>query len=218
MKLKRKSKKIYTLIVLCVFLLSFALYYSFLVHPVIKRYSTAKINDLTERTLNLAVSNVINTSLNYDSLINISYAPTGEISMISANQYAINTIMREIVKNAMHLMENLGKECLQIPIGTFSGISILSGRGPKINVQTMPISVVCSNFNTNFQSVGINNTLHQLYLDVFAKVRIILPLKDCIINSKQSILISEGVIVGKVPNVYFSGSNNKINETFDLIP
>lgn len=215
---KRRANKLITLLVLSFFLLSFFLYYSYFVHPNIKSYSKAKINSLTEQALNSAVSNVINTTLNYDSLINISYAPTGEISMISANQYAINTIMREIVKNAQFLMQDVGKESLQIPIGTFSGISILNGRGPKVNVQTVPISIICSNFNTTFTSVGINNTLHRLYLDVTAKVKLLLPLKDCVINSTQSILITEGVIVGKVPNVYFTGNNNKINDTFDLIP
>ena len=68
--------------------------------PIIKTYCSARINSLTEQALNVAVSNVINSTINYDSIMTISYNQSGDINYITANQYMINTITREIIKDA----------------------------------------------------------------------------------------------------------------------
>lgn len=213
---KRKASKILTIFVIFLSLLAFFLYYINLVHPVIKSYSRAKINAIAEQALNLAVSNVINATMNYDSIINISYTNTGEIAYLNANQFVINTITREVVKNAQQLMLDIGEDGIKVPLGTFSGISIFAGRGPNVKLQMVPVGIVSSNFNSTFTAVGINNTLHQLYLNLSAKVELILPLKNCVVDITQSILLCEGIVVGKVPEVYFG--NHKIDKTFDLMP
>ena len=191
-------------------------YYIEIAHPIIKEYSRAKINERTERILNTAVSNVINTSLNYDSIVNISYNSQGDISYINANQYSVNTITREIVKNAQNLMQELSTKGINIPIGTFSGISLFNGRGPNVKLQAITIAIVSSNFRSKFSNIGINNALHQLYLDVSTKVELVLPLKNTTILSTQSILLCEGIIIGKVPEFYFKGEN--LDNNLDLVP
>lgn len=212
----RKRKKITTIIVLLIGFFSLYFYYVKLVNPVIRTYTKAKINALTEQVLNVAVSNVINSSINYDSVINIAYTNTGEIAYLNANQYVINTITREVVKNAQELMIDIGEEGVAVPLGTFSGLSIFNGRGPNVKLQMVPVGIIASNFNSVFTSVGINNTLHQLFLNVSAKVELVLPLKNCVINVEQSVLLCEAIVVGKVPEVYFG--NNNIGKCFDLNP
>lgn len=211
-----KHKRGYVILSILLIILVSSFSYIKLINPVIKNYSKAKVNALAEQVLNQAVSNVINTTLNYDSLINANYTSTGEIAYLSANQYAVNTITREVIKNAQFLMQNLGEDGIKIPIGTFSGLSVFSGRGPNVKLQILPISIVSSNFNSTFTSVGINNTLHQLFLDVFAKIEIVFPLKNIRVNIQQSVLLCEGIILGKVPNVYFN--NSDLNKQLDLVP
>lgn len=211
-----KRKKVITIFVLLFGVFSLYFYYTKLINPIIRNYTKAKVNALTEQVLNTAVSNVINASINYDSVINISYTNTGEIAYFNANQYVINTITREVVKNAQELMLDLGQDGVGVPIGTFSGLSIFNGRGPNIKLQMLPVGIVASDFNSIFTSVGINNTLHQLFLNINAKVELVLPLKNCVVDIQQSVLLCEAIIVGKVPEVYFG--NNKIEKCFDLSP
>lgn len=212
----KKRRKITAIIVLIFMLFSLYFYYIKLINPVIRSYTKAKINALTEQVLNVAVSNVINASINYDSVINIGYTNTGEIAYLNVNQYVINTITREVVKNAQELMLDVGEDGVAVPMGTFSGISFFNGRGPNIKLQMVPVGIVASNFNSVFTSVGINNTLHQLFLNVSAKVELVLPLKNCVVNVEQSVLLCEAIVVGKVPEVYFG--NNNIGKCFDLNP
>lgn len=212
----KKRKKIVAIFIMIFTLFSFYFYYIKLVNPVIRSYTKAKINALTEQVLNVAVSNVINASINYDSVINIGYTNTGEIAYLNANQYVINTITREVVKNAQELMLDVGEDGVVVPLGTFTGLSIFNGRGPNVKLQMVPVGIVASNFNSVFTSVGINNTLHQLFLNIFAKVELVLPLKNCVVNIQQSVLLCEAIVVGKVPEVYFG--NNNIGKCFDLTP
>ncbi len=216
MRKTSRKRLIKPLFILVVFFCISIWYYMIVLVPIIKTYCTAKINSLTEQALNLAVSNVINTTVNYDSIMSISYNNSGEITYISANQYIINTISREIIKDANERIKSLDEEYMNIPIGTLSGIAIFNGRGRRVRLSASPVAIIGSSFDSNFISVGINNTLHKIYLSITARVDMNLPIKRQTINVKQQILLCESVIVGKVPNMYF---NNGISEKIlNLVP
>ena len=201
---KKKSIKLISIFFICVLLL---IYYFFVVSPVIKTYSAQETKAITEKALNLAVSNVVNRTLSYDSLIDINYSQTGEIVSFSANQYEINTITREIVKETQYQMSNIGKHGLPINIGTFSGIPFLIGRGPSINLNLVPIGVVSGKFDSEFSSVGINMTKHTLFLYIDVHVSIVLPVQTYDIYSTNQVLLAESIILGKVPEVYLQNGN-----------
>lgn len=206
-------KYIFSLVVFFCFVIC---YYTFIFTPVVKTHCLAKLNSLTEQALNLAVSNVINSTINYDNIMTVSYNQTGDVSFISANQYMINTITREVVKDANYQIKDLESGYFNIPVGSLTGISLLLGRGPKVHLNSSPVGIIGSSFESTFTSVGINNTLHQIYLKVKAKIEVTLPIKKHIINVEQQVLLCESVIVGKVPNMYLnSGKSDKV---LNLIP
>jgi len=209
-----KKTKIYiSIFFICIL---FFLYYFFVVSPVLKTYSAQETKAITERALNLAVSNVINRTLSYDTLIDINYSNTGEIVSFSANQYEINTITKEIVKETQYQMSNIGKHGLPIQLGTFSGIPFLIGRGPVINLNLIPIGVVSGKFDSQFSSVGINMTKHTLFLYIDVHVSIVLPIQSYDIYSTNQVLLAESIILGKVPEVYLNGGS--LGKSLNLIP
>ncbi len=216
MRKERNKRKIALIVLLFLFALFGVWYYFFVISPVIKSYSRAETQALTEQAVNLAVSNVINRTLNYDSLIDIQYTPTGEIASFSANQYEINSISREIVKEAQFQMNSLGEDGLKMNIGTFSGIPFLIGRGPKITLKLVPIGAVSSEFESQFDSVGINMTKHTLYFYIKTHVNIVLPVKSYEVYSNVQVMLAESIIVGKVPEVYLNGGS--LGKSLNLIP
>lgn len=210
-----KRKIIFVTIVLFVFVILLVFY--FLVSsPVIKTYSAAETRAVTERAINIAVSNVINRTLSYDALIDINYGDSGEIVSFAANQYEINSITREIVKEAQSQMNTLGDDGLRINLGTLTGIPFLIGRGPKITLRLMPIGAVSSSFDSEFDSVGINMTKHTLYLYIDVHVSIVLPIKSYDVYSTNQVLLAESIIVGKVPEVYLNGGS--LGQSLNLVP
>ncbi|MBQ7880944.1 MAG: sporulation protein YunB [Clostridia bacterium] len=216
MRKTSRKRLIKPLIIMVMFFCVVIWYYMLVLVPIIINYSTAKINSLTEQALNVAVSNVINSTIDYDSIMSISYTQTGEINYITANQYMINTITREIIKDAHERIKILDEDYFRIPLGTLSGVAIFNGRGPKVKLSATPVGIIGSSFDSQFVSVGINNTLHKIYLSVKARVEMSLPIKRQLIEVEQQVLLCESVIVGKVPNVYFN--SGKSDTMLNLVP
>ena len=216
--MKKRWKKINITFLISIFFIIFAilLYYYSIALPIIKTYSMAETRSITEKAVNVAVSNVVNRTLSYESLIDINYSPKGEITSFSANQYEINSITREIVKEAQYHINNLSHNALKLNLGTFTGVPFFIGRGPLINLKLVPIGSVNSSFQSEFNSVGINMTKHTLYLYINVHVNIVLPIKSFDLITKNQVMLAESIIVGKVPEVYLNGSS--LGKSLNLIP
>lgn len=212
-----KRRKNISLIVF-IFFIAFlvAVYYFKVILPIIKVYSSAETKSVTEKAVNLAVSNVINRTINYNSLIDINYDNSGNIVSFSANQYEINTITREIIKETQQQLNTLGNDGVNLNIGTFSGIPFLIGKGPLVSLKLVPIGAVNGEFDSEFDSVGINITKHSLFLYVNIHVNIVMPIKNLEVYSTTQVLLAESVIIGKVPDVYLNGG--EINKSLNLVP
>ena len=100
--MRKTSRKhlIKPLFILVVFFCMAIWYYMIVLVPIIKTFCTAKINSLTEQALNLAVSNVINTTVNYDSIMCISYNQNGEITWKSIGTATITASSTTSATNA----------------------------------------------------------------------------------------------------------------------
>lgn len=212
---RTKQKRKWFLTVFFIFILLVS-YYCFVSSPVIKTYCKAETRALTEKAINLAVSNVINRTLSYDALIDINYDTNGEIVSFSANQYEINSISREIVKEAQLQMSILGQDGLALNFGTLTGIPIFIGRGTKINFKLVPIGAVSSKFDSEFDSVGINMTKHSLFLYINTHVSIVMPIRTYDFYSTNQVMLAESIIIGKVPEVYLNGGS--LGKSLNLVP
>ena len=56
------------------------------------------------------------------------------------------------------------------------GGQILSGRGPEVEFRVIPAGYVHTEIYNQFQSAGINQTLHQIMLKVDATVSAVMPI------------------------------------------
>ena len=63
-----------------------------------------------------------------------------------------------------------------------------------------PIGHVETKYSSEFESAGINQTRHKIYVKVKTTVRVIIPLKSNDIEVTNEVPIAETIIVGKTPN------------------
>lgn len=83
-----------------------------------------------------------------------------------------------------------------------TGIEAFAGVGPNIHFRIIPVSSVSCHFSSEFESVGINQTKHSIYLNVIADISIVMPSRTENFAVLTEILIGESVIVGTVPDAY----------------
>ena len=175
--------------------------------PTVMDSSIAQVRAITTNAINLAATTVINGGLTYDELFKVKKDNNGKITMIQANSPRINTIAREIANLAQANLDALGTQEISISVGTFTGLALLTGFGPDVTIKIVPIGTANCDFVSYFQSAGINQTLHKIYIDVYADVNIITPIDEPTVQVKAEILVCENVIVGEVPEFYLNMSD-----------
>ena len=96
-------------------------------------------------------------------------------------------------------------EGIAVPLGAFTGIEAWAGFGPEIHMEIIPVAEVACRFVSGFESAGINQTKHSVYLEVVCEMSVVMPAKTHRFSAISQVLISESILVGEVPNVYLQG-------------
>lgn len=212
-KCKKKVKIISVIFLIVVVLI---LMFSIMVNPVIMDTVEVKSKALATKAMNSSVADVVMNSIVYDELVTIISDEFGNISMIQANSLEINNLSKDLALTCEQRIGEYGGKGVSIPIGTFTGIPLLVGRGPRIKVKMTPIGSVFCKFSSKFDTAGINQTVHKIYINISANVSVIMPLSSRSFQAEQQVLISESVIVGQVPEVYLQ--SDTLDTLLNFVP
>lgn len=203
------------LIIVGVFIIS-TTYFRSNVVPIVIESSEAQVRAIGTNAVNLAATTVLQENLTYDDLFTVVKNSSGDIEMIQANSPRINAIARQIANLAQANLDDLGVQTLDIAFGTFTGLALLTGFGPDVSIKIVPIGTANCDFVSSFVSAGINQTVHKIYIDVYADINVITPIADPTITVKAEVLVCENLIVGKIPDTYLH--IGKVTDLFDLSP
>ena len=198
-----------------IFLLLFT-YFRYLVFPIVIGNTESQIKSYATKSINYAIADTINQNVGYGDLVNIEKDENNNVSYIDANSVRINLLSRSMSKIVMKNFLELSKFPIKISLGSFTGISILSGFGPKLAFDISPFGEVLCSFISNFESAGINQTYHKLYLIISLKIYVVFPFRKLQVDSSSEVLLCETLIIGKIPEVYLNSSN--LNEMLNLVP
>lgn len=213
---RARKKLIAFFIAFLLFIIGILTYMKFLVNPIIIATSESKIITLANKSMNIAVTQAMERNISYDDLIHIVTDSKGSISMIQANSVQINAMSKQISRTIQQNLILLTKEPITIPIGSFTGIPILSGLGPKIKFQTFPYGNISCRFASKFESAGINQTHHKIFMNITTNVHVVLPLNNLIVKTGTEVLVCESVIIGDIPTTYLRSTS--LDEMLNLVP
>lgn len=205
---KRKrffNKRFFAVFIVVTLVLSLFFYYRFIVTQQIMSICTNYTQSYCTESVNKATSISLTDGVKYSDLIKIEKNSGGDIVLMTTDSYKINVINREISVNTENILKERLKQGIPIPFMAFSGISVLSGYGIIVDFKTISVSSVSSSFSSTFESVGINQTLHSIYIIVTSEVVIKMPTAESKRTCESKVLIGESVLVGKVPEVYLNG-------------
>lgn len=201
---KRKRKKRILPVVLCVFVCGIALFVCLQrnVTRVLLAVSEATMRASTTVAVNDAVYYTLSDKMRYEDLVSVTRNEKGEVTAVAANPLKINKIARDTASISQANLKNLSLNGIPVPLGALTGIEALAGLGPDIHFRIIPVSSVSCGFSSAFESVGINQTKHSIYLNVVADVSIVMPSKTKNFAVTTQILVGESVIVGRIPDTY----------------
>ena len=172
--------------------------------PLVTDKAYYSIRGESVRALNNAYQKTVDemTSLGYSDFVNIKYNSAGEINLISVDMLRVNNVMSYISTVVLDEMQAIAVDGVDVPLGAFSGILLLGDRGKDVKVEVETVGIAECNFRSDFQTVGINQVRHSLYIDIVATANVVLPLYAKDVFCESSLLLCENVIVGDVPEFY----------------
>ncbi|MBR2974894.1 MAG: sporulation protein YunB [Clostridia bacterium] len=167
-------------------------------------YANAQVFSITANAVNDAVYSVM-SELCDQQLVTVLHNSVGDVVLLQANSAVIGKIAKDtakIVEDKINSIENLS---ISIPIGTLSGVTFFIGSGPKVKFSVEPIGSVACKVYSQFESAGINQTLHKIYLEITSKVDVVLPNRSSTVTLDTPVLLTESILVGKIPDTYLNG-------------
>jgi sporulation protein YunB len=184
--------------------------------PSIIAISEATVEYRAQQALNTAVKETLTPNLNYSDLVTILTNASGDITLIQSNTLRMNSLSAMLSAACQEKISALGVQGINVPLGSITGSKILAGRGPKIAVKIIPLGSVSSEFVSEFETSGINQTRHRIHLVIQAHVKIVVPLSQKNIDVYSKIPISECIIVGDVPDTFLTSESR--DDLLNLVP
>lgn len=176
--------------------------------PVAKSVAIGKAKYIMSDFINSSiVDDMENSGDIYSQITKVERNEKNEISAIYTDMKKINFLKSHIAFLIQDKIINFKEKTFGISLGTLSGFEILNGKGPKVPMKISVAGNVFTNFNNKFSHAGINQTIHQIYVNIHTRICVTIPGSTCTSESDDEILVSETVIVGKVPRVYSCAGN-----------
>ena len=149
-----------------------------------------------------AVRDVMGETVTYEDMMRVYTDQEGRVTMLQANAVRMNELATVTALQAQAKLESAEAQSVFIPLGAALGVPFLSALGPRIQVRIVPVSAVSAAFSTEFESAGINQTRHKIYLSLRATVRLVIPSGGRQVSLESQALIAESIVVGQVPESY----------------
>ena len=172
--------------------------------PSFIEYAKVYSNNIANEVVNSAVDDVF-VKEEYQSLAKIMENSSENIKAIETDTAKINRLKSAIIQSMQKNIDSHKSDTVYVPLGSCSNLYFLAGLGPKVPIRIYPVSIVNADFKESFDSVGINQVKHNLYLDVSMKMSFVGMMFAQSDTVETSVLLNETIIVGDTPTYYGNG-------------
>ena len=199
---KPQNKKVSKLLlILCVIGLTLGVIAK-AVAPVFKKLCTEKAKSIATIITNDETTNAI-IDYKYSDFIIIHKDEGENVLMLESNMKNINVVISDVANRIQKSINNTKEEDVNISLGSFTGVSLLSGSGFKVPIRISTVGNVKTDVKSVFTSAGINQTLHSLYLQIETEICILTPFNTINETIKNQLILAENIIVGEIPETYY---------------
>ena len=170
---------------------------------VIRDLAETQVKNSTSDLTNDAIARQIAAgNIQYDRIVYFEKDLDGRITALKTNISEVNRLKTDILNIINDEILALDTSDIGIPLGSLIFPEFLSGKGPAIPVHILSIRNSDANFFSNFLQAGINQTLHQLAMEVSIDVAVLTLGETSSFTMTTEVVVAETVIVGDVPNTY----------------
>ncbi|EQB86882.1 sporulation protein YunB [Clostridium punense] len=182
--------------------------------PTVMVTCDAEMKAKASEIINKAIFNEYSNNFNYGEIITVEKDGEGNISMLKTDTLKMNKIATNVALSAQEEIKKVGEIGIRLPLGYLTKNNILAYYGPKVTVRMQPIGHIETKYISKFETAGINQTRHKIYVEAKTKIKVILPMASSDVEIVNQVPIAETIIVGKVPqtSLQMDLKNNQMGE------
>ncbi len=164
------------------------------------------IEEATRNYLLASINQAVNEELLERDVSFVAVSPSGNggVSSVTANAGELNSLKTGVLSRLSEFLN--GKVSAYIPVGSLTNVGILNGRGPKVPIKLKLEGSADISFQTEFDSAGINQSLHRITMTVSARAYSQSRRFETEVEERTATVLSETVVVGTVPEVTVIGN------------
>lgn len=170
---------------------------------VITELARTQVTNSTSDLINDAVAKQIDTGkIAYDRIVYFEKDLNGRITALKTNIGEVNILKTQTLNVINEEILEIDQTSLGIPVGSLILPEFLSGRGPMIPVKIMSVRNSDASFHSAFTHAGINQTMHQLNMNVLVDVTVLVLGRTLTFTVSSQVVVAETIIVGDVPDTF----------------
>ncbi|MDR0404233.1 MAG: sporulation protein YunB [Oscillospiraceae bacterium] len=181
------------------------------IRPLIKVVVAKQAETISTTIVNETITKELSeNAVNYSDLVKIERNKEGKILAVDTNVQQANLLKSKIVAAVQRELANTDSREFIVPFGSLTGSHIFDSRGPEIPLKISICGSINANFNSTFTEAGINQTKHQISLEISTEILGLVPGYPVNTGIKTNMLVAETLIVGEVPQIFANfgdGSN-----------
>lgn len=178
--------------------------------PLARRLITMQVDNETSNLINDAVdAQIAAEELRYDSLVLLEKDEAGNITALTMNMAEANRLRAGLLEEISRRIPDMTTQQLSVPLGNVVLPSLLSGRGGYLPVKIINLKSANAEFRSRFFEAGMNQTLHQVILDVSVRVMVLSPDGVLDLTVTTEVPVAQTVIVGVVPQTVISMTGDR---------
>lgn len=181
--------------------------------PLVDEIATLAVENKAAGIINQAIDDAIaRGDLEYHKIITLEKKANGDISALKTNMAEVNRLKTSILEAISQKIMDVSSEDISVPAGTVLLPELFSGRGPLIPVSILMVTASNATFYGKFSEAGINQTRHQITVQVEVSVTVVTPNGSFPVKIDSDAMVAETVIVGQVPQTFIALDTEKQKE------
>ena len=148
-------------------------------------------------------------------LIHVERDENGNIKYLEPDSRLINKLVLEFMTEVNDTYNLDDTQAVKVNLGVITGSKILSQLPFTVKVKVQPLSLTRFQYETEFETQGINQTRYYVYCTINSQVRILAPFTDKVSEINRRFLLAEAIIVGDVPGNYVEVPKESILDAID---
>ena len=196
----KHPKLILGIIAICVLFNSILYFFDKNILPAVLTIGEEQLKREATEIINETALDIYSNQFDYSDMIIIEKDNDGNITMLRADTVKLNYLSSKLILASNDKFGKLQEMGLEVPLGYMTKNLVFYNLGPKVNIKMTQIGNITSSYESVFESAGINQTRHKIYLNVNMKMKIVVPLNSRDVEVACQIPVAETIIVGKIPN------------------